>query len=62
MKKKWLEQLQKWRGALGKYQYVALVAAVGVILMLLPAGGTEEPAVQEPQAGEETFDLEEFEG
>ena len=37
MKKKWLEQLQKWRGALGKYQYVALVAAVGVILMLLPA-------------------------
>ena len=62
MKKKWLEQLQKWRGALGKYQYVALVAAVGVILMLLPAGGTEEPAVQEPQAGEGTFDLEEFEG
>ena len=36
---KWPEQALKWKGALGKYRYALLVAAVGVILLALPTGG-----------------------
>ena len=33
MKSKWPELALKWKGALGKYWYALLVAAVGVLLM-----------------------------
>ena len=56
---KWPEQALKWKGALGKYRYALLVAAVGVILLALPTGGGKAPS--EPEAAEEGFDLAAFE-
>jgi len=62
VKVKWPEAVLRWKGALGKYQYVLLVMAVGILLLLLPAGdrgeagGAEKPAVQE-----DGFDLDAFE-
>ena len=63
MKWKWPEAVQRWKGALKNYQYVLLVIAAGVGLLLLPAGGGgsrqgEETPVQEEGA---SFDLEAFE-
>ena len=55
-----METAQKWREALGRYQYVLLVIAVGAVLLLLPAGGRDSPK-EEAQAEESAFDLEAFE-
>lgn len=60
MKWKWPEAAQRWKGAQGKYGYVLLVIAAGVILLLLPSGGRDSPG-EEPPAQEECFDLEAFE-
>lgn len=57
-----METARKWREALGKYQYVLLVIAVGAVLLLLPSGGRDSPADGGPEGAEEsTFDLEAFE-
>ena len=48
MKGKWPKAAQKWKEALGKYQYVILVMAVGAALLLLPAGGRDSPQTEEP--------------
>ena len=62
MKGKWPKAAQKWKEALGKYQYVILVMAVGAALLLLPAGGRDSPRTEEPAREEGvTFDLEAFE-
>lgn len=63
MKWKWPELARKWKEALGKYQFVLLVLAVGVFLLLLPTGGGqgEGAGPAEEAAGAETFDLEAFE-
>lgn len=50
---------EKWKGILKKYRFAALVAAVGVVLMLLPTGssGTEDQG----EADGSLFSLEETE-
>ena len=56
----WGKWLARGRQAAGRYKFVLLVFALGLLLLLLPGGG-EEPA---PAAGTETgtaFDLEETE-
>ena len=59
---KWPEPFRKWKGALGKYQAVLLVVAVGALLLLLPAGGGDGAArSQEDEAAADVFDLEAFE-
>lgn len=61
MKWKWPEAAQRWKGALGKYSYAALVIGVGAVLLLLPSGRDspgEEPPAQTEGA---SFDLEAFE-
>ena len=60
MKWKWPQLIQTWKGALGKYQFVLLVLAAGLLLLLLPTGGERDsPAPQ--QESETAFDLEGFE-
>ena len=62
MKWKWPEAAQRWKEALGKYQYVLLVIAAGVVLLLLPSGGRDSPEEVTPAQGEGTsFDLDAFE-
>lgn len=57
-----METAQKWREALGKYQYVLLIIAVGAALLLLPTGGRDSPGEETPAREEESsFDLEAFE-
>lgn len=57
-----METAQKWREALGKYQYVLLMIAIGAALLLLPAGGRDGPGEETPVREEESsFDLEAFE-
>ncbi|MFQ9472729.1 MAG: hypothetical protein ACLR0P_05995 [Oscillospiraceae bacterium] len=54
--------MERWKGALKRYQYVLLVMAAGVLLMMLPMGPSGERA--RPRArrrGEGQFDLELFE-
>ena len=46
---------------LGRYQYVLLVPAVGVLLLLLPMGGGEEKPAAAAEPLTECFSLEEFE-
>ena len=41
MKWKWTEEVQRRKGALGKYGYVLLVMAAGAVLLLLPSGGRD---------------------
>ena len=62
MKEGWPEAVRRWKGALRKYQSVLLVIAVGVVLLLLPAGGSRD-SPQPAEAREEgtSFDLEAFE-
>ena len=45
-------KLEKWTGLLKKYRYAALIVLAGVVLMLLPTGGSEAA---------ESFSLEETE-
>ena len=62
MKEIWPQLRERWKGALKRYQYVLLVMAAGVLLMMLPmgpSGGSEE--AQGPPEGEGPFDLELFE-
>ena len=57
-----METAQKWREALGRYQYALLVIAVGVVLLLLPVGGRDGAEEAVPAQTEGTaFDLEAFE-
>lgn len=57
-----METAQKWREALGRYQYVLLIIAVGAVLLLLPTGGRDSPKEEAPaQMEESAFDLEAFE-
>ena len=62
MKWKWPEAAQRWREALRKYRYAALVMVVGMALLLLPAGGRDSPEPESPAREEGvSFDLEAFE-
>lgn len=62
MKWKWPEAAQRWKGALGRYSYVLLVIAVGIVLLLLPTGGRDSPQEEVPAREEgASFDLEGFE-
>ena len=62
MKWKWPEAAQRWKGALGKYIYVVLVIAVGMVLLLLPSGGRDSPGEETPAREEgASFDLDAFE-
>ena len=52
---------ERWK-ELGKYRYALLVAALGALLMLLPAGrGRDRPPEPESPGGAGQFRLEEFE-
>ena len=62
MNGRWPEVVRRWKGALEKYKYALLVIALGALLLLLPAGGTEAARTEgktEPQTA--CFDLEAFE-
>ena len=62
MKWKWPEAAQQWKGALRKYSYVLLIAAVGIVLLLLPSGGRDSPETETPAQEEgASFDLDAFE-
>ena len=43
------EALEKLRTAAGKYKYAVALALLGVLLMLLPAGGRHETQADTPQ-------------
>jgi stage III sporulation protein AG len=58
---KWPEAAQIWKGALRKYQYVLLVIAAGVVLLLLPSGGRDSPEAPPAQVEGTSFDLDAFE-
>jgi len=54
VKIEWREQFEKWKEALGKYQYALLIVLAGAALLLMPrAGGKEEVR---PEAASESFD------
>jgi len=53
--------LKGWKGPLERYKYVLLVAAAGVVLMLLPSGEREVAAGQKEEHAPEIFAVEEFE-
>ena len=63
MKWKWPEAAQKWKGALRRYQYVLLVMAAGVVLLMLPTGSRNSSGLEDNPTQEEgtSFDLEAFE-
>ncbi|MGE4277135.1 MAG: stage III sporulation protein AG [Lawsonibacter sp.] len=62
MNVKWLEPVQKWKGELGKYKYVLLVIAVGVVLLMLPMGKTTDDQTKYEQTTQtDSFDLDAFE-
>ena len=62
MNRIWPGAAQKWKEALGRYQYALLIIAVGAVLLLLPTGGRDSPREEAPdQAEESSFDLEGFE-
>ena len=52
---KWPEAAQIWKGALRKYQYVLLVIAAGVVLLLLPSGGRDSPEAPPAQVEGTSF-------
>lgn len=57
MKEIWPQLRERWKGALKRYQYVLLVMAAGVLLMMLPmgpSGGSEE--AQGRRRGKAQFD------
>ena len=60
MKWTWPEAVQRWKG--WKYSYVLLIAAVGIVLLLLPTGGRDSPEEETPAQEEGvSFDLDAFE-
>jgi stage III sporulation protein AG len=61
-KKALTERGKKLWGALGRYKYVLLVLAAGVVLLLLPSGKDREETSAQPAAqGEEDFSVEALE-
>jgi stage III sporulation protein AG len=61
-KKALTERGKKLWGALGRYKYVLLVLAAGVVLLLLPSGkDREETSVQPAAQGSEDFSVEALE-
>ena len=61
---KWPEPVKRWKGALGRYQFVLLVIGAGVLLLLLPTGGRESspaPSEEASSIQSDCFDLEAFE-
>lgn len=59
---KWPEAARRWKGALGKYIYVVLIMAAGMVLLLLPSGGRDSPKEDTPAQEEgASFDLDAFE-
>ena len=62
MKWAWPEAARRCKRALGKYSYVLLIAAVGIVLLLLPTGGRDSPEEETPAQEEgASFDLDAFE-
>lgn len=47
--------------ALKKYKYVIVILCIGMILMLLPAGGNDGEESAQPTASESSFDLDALE-
>ena len=61
MREKWTELPRRLWALAGRYQYVLLVLAAGVLLLMLPSGGGEEAEPAGAAAETEPFDLEGFE-
>ena len=61
MKIQWPRTIREWKEGLTAYKYVFLVLAVGVLLLLLPAGGEAPAPEQGGSAQSDPFDLEAFE-
>ena len=51
MKEIWPQLRERWKGALKRYQYVLLVMAAGVLLMMLPMGPSGERGGPGPAGG-----------
>lgn len=54
-------KLEKWTGLLKKYRYAALIVLAGMVLMLLPAGGSKADSGGDSSETAESFSLEETE-
>ena len=54
-------KLEKWTGLLKKYRLAALVVLLGVVLMLLPTGGSKADSGGDSSEAAESFSLEETE-
>ena len=54
-------KLEKWTGLLKKYRYAALIVLAGVVLMLLPTGGSKADSGGDSSEAAESFSLEETE-
>ena len=54
-------KLEKWTGLLKKYRYAALIVLAGVVLMLLPTGGSKADSGGDSSETAESFSLEETE-
>lgn len=62
MRWRWPEAAGAWKNTLEKNRPVLLIVAVGILLLLLPAGGKHESGTAEERGGESgQFDLESFE-
>lgn len=65
MKFQWPKLAQKWKEGVHRYQYVLLVMAAGLLLLLLPTSGRESRAAARDQAqdqsGGELIQLEQLE-
>ena len=51
-------KLEKWTGLLKKYRYAALIVLAGVVLMLLPTGGSKADSGGDSSEAAESFSLE----
>ena len=55
-------KLEKWTGLLKKYRYAALIVLAGMVLMLLPTGGSKADSGGDSSEAAESFSLEEVLG